>query len=262
MIEERDGSLRALGARWLVTDGEPVAEARLAILEELVHRDPDPSVRAAALESLTRARHLPALELAAKAATSRHPIEAAQGVRSAATLGGRAMTQALEDRALATRKPELQIAMIQALPGPFSDRFLDHCASLASDPRKPSDLRCIAALTLARAGETDVAPVLRTLFAERDGRDYLVPLARAIVDLCPELPALDHLHPVGEAIDPQRLEALLAAGHPAAAGALAEALESSEGQRAALLRAWRRGLTLHPTPPSADALPEALAELF
>lgn len=261
MVEHRDARIRALGARWTVEDTEP-SESRLATLEKLAQRDPDENVRAAALDALTRARHLPALEIAAKAATSRDPIEAAQGMRSAARLGGGAMSQALEDRILSTRRPALQAALMAALPGPWTDRYLETCAELAIDTRRPADLRCAAALTLAAAGNAEAAPILRTLFASQAGRDHLPALARALIGLTTEPPALDHLHPEGKTLDAERLEALLAAGHEGAAGAWLEAFARADAPRAALLRAWRRGLSLHRMPPSWRLVPDGLVPLL
>jgi len=240
MLESRDPVDRAIGARLAIRAGAETPAAVLVRLERLASRDPHPDVRAAALEALTRARHLPALELAAHAATSPHPVEAAQGVRTAVTLGGGAMARALEGRILAERKVPLQVALMDALPGPWSDAYVDRCRELAADRRRPAGVRCQAALVLAAAGRTDAAPLLRNLFSSVEGEGALPQLAAAILAISAEPPPLDRFHRAGGALDPDRLHALMVAGHPDAGAALLEALDAPDADVAGLLRSWRR----------------------
>ncbi|HLQ38925.1 MAG TPA: hypothetical protein VK348_14040 [Planctomycetota bacterium] len=260
--EERLAAVQALLRR-------PADPAFLPLLLRLQAQDPAPEVRAAALAWLTHARHLPALDLAARAIKSIQPVEAAQGVRSALKLGGGGMREAVAERILATPSPTVQTAMLRAFDVAGTEPFGEACLKLAAERRKPIELRVAAARVAARVFEERSAVVLRDLFLEATDVATLLDLVSTLLAVHQQPPGLGRLLPAEVLADPQRLaarlQALLAANHPDAGRFLLQRLQgdSTPAEKAALLHAFRlaRQQPLWSSERIAR-LPELLARLF
>lgn len=266
---ERLAVLRALGRTGTAPPG------LTGELERTVGHDGDPRMRAAALAVLTRLRHLPALEMAARAVRAGEPVEVAQGTRTALQLGGSGMRRALE-RQLGLLGPAAQAALLEAFHGPMSDEFRARCLELAGERRLPLALRTAAALCVAQAGPpeapatgpaADLAPLMRDLFLANEDRATLRALAAALLAVHDAPPELERLHmgaPVGgPALSADRLGALLAAGHPGAARHCLVQLQRTDLAPAAaaeVLRAVRTALL--PGPGEVAGLPAPVAGLL
>lgn len=261
---ERAAALAALLAR----PGEPDPVLREAI-GRLQQQDSSPEVRALALAWLTRARHLPAVELAAQAIRSPHPAEAAQAVRTAQHLAGGSMRRALEQHILARQEQAVQAAQIDAFEPPWSEEFTDRCRTLAADRRAHPELRAAAGIALARSSDAGAAPLLRDLFQETAEPTRLRDLAARLLRMPGDPPELERLAPGGRLAEllrsPPRIAALLAAGHAGAAH-FALAHLSAEGTadeaRAGLLLAFRTAWRPLLAPAAAGRLSPALQPLF
>lgn len=131
----------------------------------IVEHDPDASVRAQGLSLLTRLRHLPALDLAAKALRSKDAGEVAEATRTALLLGGAPMRCTLE-RQFEYLEVPAQTAMLSAFHGAISREFEDTCERVVRDASRPIDLRAAAALLLRENGDTAVGAALEALFRE------------------------------------------------------------------------------------------------
>jgi hypothetical protein len=233
--------------RWLAGQEAPPKE----LLPDLVHivtQDPDGGARAGALAVLTRMRHLPALDLAARAIRSHDRLEAAQGTRTALVLGGSGMRAAIE-REFASLPVPNQTAVLEQFRGPMSSEFAASCLELAADRRQGRPLRAAAALALAQAEVTAVAPVLRALFLDDAPFEELAGIARALAKVEAAAPELARLHrgsrPDELALDSERVAALLAAGHPEIAPFCCSQLQRVDLDPAlaqSVLRAIRRAL--------------------
>ena len=116
---ERDSVLR-----WLAQEPK-IDDALLPLLERIAVRAADGGERARALAALTRARHLPTLELAARALRSDHPLEAGQALRSMLTLGGSRLQQALEERVRSETDPVRKQALLTHFDAPPSPVVAD-----------------------------------------------------------------------------------------------------------------------------------------
>jgi hypothetical protein len=214
-------------------------------VSRLASGDSAAAVRAAALAVLTTARHLPALDLAAKALKSQRAEEVEQGVRTALALGGGSMRGALERHIQATTDPALQAAMLRGFAGSPSGEFAEWCRRVGADRRKPLSLRAEAALMLARHDDERAVAVLRDAFLDAEDPSLLLPLARAVLRLEQEPPDLQRLHrgsaPEDLWHDPARLCALVRADHPAAVRLLLRGLRepAAASARADLLRVFR-----------------------
>jgi hypothetical protein len=263
----RRGSTAERGAvlRWLASQEEPPKEL-LPLLTDMVAHDGDGGVRAGALAVLTRLRHLPALDLAARAIRSPDALEVAQGTRTALLLGGSAMRAAIE-RGFSTLPVQNQIAVMQQLGGAMSEAFQLSTLELAADRRQPLTLRIASALALARAEVTEVAPALRALFLDARGFTDLTEIAHALQRLEAVAPELARLHCGARAdelaLDSERVAALLCAGHPEIARFCLDQLRHAATDAVAstsLLRAIRRAEL--PAAPGAQQLPAPLDELL
>ncbi len=250
-------------------------------MEDLATRDRSPQVRAAALEYLTFHRHLPALDMSAKALSSKDPVEVSAAVRGAVTLGGGAMAAALETRILEESDPVLQAAMLAAFTGYRSEEFREGCANLAVDRSRSLPVRAHAAAIAAAMGHDRMAPTLRGLFLDAEDPEILTLVATALVRVAPDEPPLADIHPPSSPEDLSRLDtrlmALVAANQQSAFDLLRDALANENLDllrdalanenldpvtKADLLRAWRLGAW--PLLPRAhvDQLPPFLAALL
>jgi hypothetical protein len=230
-------------------------------------QDPDPQTRAAALAVLTRLRHLPALEVAARAVRSNDPTEVEQATRSVLQLGGSSMRRALEAELQGLGQAQ-QAALLTAFQGPLDDDFAVAVQKIAGERKNPIALRTAAGLALTQAEVHAAVPVLRDVFLDARGAAPLRSLAHALLQLEQPAPDLARLHdgrPDDLAEQPERLAALLEAGHPQAARFCLEQLQRHNlppAAAAGLLRAWR--LAALPLPPDElfVLLPQALREIL
>lgn len=257
--EERTAALMALLQR------EPEPDL-LPLLVQLTRRDPSPEVRALALKALTAARHLPALDLAARALRSAAAVEVEQGTRSAVLLGGLGMRRAIESE-LPDLPPASQAAVLRALDGPIGDELAATCRKLAADRANALELRLSAAMALARSDQNSAVPLLRDLFGEVEDIDELLRIATELLRLEERPTDLERLHG-GRAGDllqqPNRLAALLRAGHPGASRfCLAQLQEPGllPAEQARLLLAFRKSRLPPLEPHLLHLLPEPLRQL-
>ncbi len=246
LLDRGSDEERAALVGWLATN-PCAADAELqAPVERLATQSGRPELRAAALAMLTRLRHLPALEIAAKALRSDHPVEVAQGASSALQIGGTSMRRALERHLGVETNPERQAAILSVWSAPPSPDLADLCARLALDRSKSLVLRTTAALTLSRADAERAAPLLRDLFRDADRPELLADLAAAMKRQAgSEDVPLNRL--VNGSTDlrqhPERWRALLTTGHPQAIRQLLTKLSSRNAPAddlAVALASWRQ----------------------
>lgn len=247
---------------WLAGHPSPADDQLLAPLERIARDAAAPEMRALGLAALTRLRHLPALEMAAKALRSEHPVEAAQGLRSALRIGGAGMRGALERHLAAESRPDLQAALLLAWSAPPSAELADTCERLAVDHSTPTNLRCAAALVLSHRDPARAAPLLRTLFRDCDRGAPLDELASALAKgTGAATPLADLLRGATDlARQPERWRALLAAGHPEAVRAVLQTLREPKAparELAGVLQMWREATGVL-SPGVVQALPEPL----
>lgn len=240
----------------------------LPLVTKLQASDPSAAVRAAALAWLTQARHLPALDLAARAIKSLQAVEVEQGVRSALKLGGGGMRVAVAEHILASTQPGLQTAMLRAFDGVADEDFATACRELAADRKRPQALRAAAGLVAGRALGAAAAPVLRDLLLADLDCDSLVQLLHLLMPEGSPAPTLATLFPPDRADlanMPQHLRALLLVRHPEAMRFVMTRLAAANTRpqvQAELLRATRQAL-LPPTPPELlEQLPEPVRGLL
>lgn len=239
-----------------------------SLASDLYTRDPEPGVRSAALAALTQLRHPRTLDLARKALASADPEEAGQAVRSLWLLGGSSVAGELS--------AALRSAPVSSLPGmlmefaaPMDEVTQAFVQGRATDRSAAPSLRTAAALALGRAHVPAAAPLLRDAFVATQDASLLRLLAPVLLQLETTAPDLDRLHQGKSAtelaLQPERLTALLLAGHPAAE-AFCVAIVNQKGQPQAAvqgaLRAWR-SRSLLPLLPDASVrrLPSPLREL-
>jgi hypothetical protein len=251
--------------RWLASESL-ADEAGLLPLVERAAKAGEPAQRAAALAALTRRRHLPALELAARAMRSDDAAECAQGMRSVLAIGGAGMRRALERHLLDEREPVRKAALLSSFEAPPSAELLDQAAALAIDPAQPFVLRTAAATLLARSQPGRAATILRDLFRATPDAGSLPSLAAQLLRDGGEPPPLDRLLDGGTELchHPARWQALLAAGHPAAVRQLLAALrgDAPSPATAMALQLWRRVRVLAVPRPAVGSPPAALLELL
>ncbi len=262
--EERRAVLQAL-----LRSKRRLPAEHLGRVERLAARDRSARVRAAALEYLTFHRHLPALELSARALDSRDLEEIAAAVNAAVSLGGGALATALEPRILKEERPEIQAAMLAAFTGNHSEEFQRGCAEMAVDRSRPLAVRAHAAALAAGMGDKTVASALRRMFLEAEDPEILALVARALEQIAPGTSLVADIHPPDSPQDvdrlDERLRALVIAEHPEAFDLLRITLRDSDvdpGTKADLLRAWRLGAWPLLDREHAAFLPEALAGLL
>lgn len=233
---------------WLAHNPSAADSTLLQPLERLAVQGNRPQLRAAALATLTRMRHLPALELAARALRSQHPAEVAQATISALQIGGAGMRGALERHLAAETDPDLQEAMLRAWASPPSPDLVDTCVRLATDRSRPVGLRTAAALTVARSDADRGAPLLRDLFRAADRAFDLAPLAAALRQGGAAETPLSRLvdGPAELRQHPGQWRALLATEHPEATRQVLAELRNRTAPAddlAIALRVWREATT-------------------
>ncbi|MCA8952774.1 MAG: HEAT repeat domain-containing protein, partial [Planctomycetes bacterium] len=118
LLHRADWRERRIVLEWLAINPTPFDAELIAPVERIASGGARPELRAAALAVLTRLRHPPAIELAAKALRSRFPVEAQQGMHSALAIGGASMRLALDRHLRDTATPELAAAMLEAWAAP------------------------------------------------------------------------------------------------------------------------------------------------
>lgn len=270
--------------RWSALMAKGSAEERRAVLQctprlacaaelqplaaDLCSRDADPGVRAQALATLTQLRHPNTLDLARRALTSAAPEEAAQAVRSLWLLGGSSVADEL-GAALRSAPASTLSAMLMECAAPMNEVTQAFVHKVAADRASGPALRTAAALALGRAKVPAAAPLLRDAFVATQDAALLRVLAPVLLHIDSAVPSLDRLHQGSSAtelaLQPERLTALLLAGHPAAE-AFCVSIVTQKGQPPAAvqgaLRAWR-SRSLAPLLPDTMTrrLPSPLREL-
>jgi hypothetical protein len=239
----------------------------LAPLERVATQGERGELRAAALAALTRAGHLPVLQLAVRALRQGTPAECTQALRSMLAIGGSRMLRAAAPDVERERDAARKAAMLAAFDAPLPDFLADHCAKLAADAGQPWPLRGNAALALATSAPDRAAPMLRDLFRGTTDHAALPALARALctshdapVDLARLLDRGAELH-----AQPERWVALLAIEHPEARRQLTQALHDPAAppeRLATALRVWRAAAVLAAPAARPGALPDALRTLL
>lgn len=255
--------------RWLATRPPADNAPWLDELVRIVQHDRRPAHRAAALAALTRSRHLPALELAARALRSSDADECAAALRAMLAIGGARTRGALEQHLIDELDAGRKAALLTNYGAPPSQHLALHAAALADDASQPEAVRVAAADVLAKSQPERAAPLLRDLFrATADGGCAAV-LARALARVADAPTPLDRLltPPVALELHPLQWRALLAAGHADAQRRVLEVLQAPDASPEAIataLRCWRAAMVL--TAPGVpgiappDALQRALAD--
>ncbi len=266
LLERGSTEERATLLRWLACN-DTTGDAELLPDIERAARAADPTLRTAALGALTHRRHLPALELAARALRSNDAAECGQAMRSVLAIGGAGMRGALERHLLDERDPVRKAALLANYDAPPSTMLLDHIAALAVDRAQPFDVRTAAAMLLARSDAARADVVLRDLFRATTRADSLPQLAALLLrDGTTEPPPLARLLDGSSDLQqhPARWQALLAAEHPAAVRQLLTALNgvSAPAVQAMALQAWRRARVLALPRPVVGEAPQVLRELL
>ncbi|HEX5054714.1 MAG TPA: hypothetical protein VFZ65_23260 [Planctomycetota bacterium] len=267
VLERGSDEERAALLTWLGPNASACDSELVPLLERTALHGSQPEQRALALAVLTRLRHLPALEIAAKALRSSSPIESGQAMRSVLGIGGASMRRALEQRVLDESDPVRKAALLQNYDAPLSTELGDACAHLAADESAPMPLRTAAATLLARSAPERASPILRDLFRATTVDESLGTLAIALLRDAPEPPALSRLldGPVDLRQHPARWQALVAARHPEAVRqvlACLEAPNTSTADRTQALSIWRRTMLLALPRPRAGSLPAVLQTLL
>jgi hypothetical protein len=259
--EERTTLLRWLAGNDIVGDTDLLPDIERAA------RASDPAQRTAALAALTHRRHLPALELAARAMRSNDAAECGQGMRSVLAIGGASMRGALERHLLDESDPVRKAALLSNYEAPPSAALVDHVAALATDPGQPFTVRTAAAVLLARSEPERAQAILRDLFRSTTLTETLPQLAALLLrDGTVEPPSLLRLlnGPSDLCQHPDRWQALLAAEHPAAVRQLLTTLSGPgpAAGKAIALQAWRRARVLALPRPAVGEAPAVLRELL
>lgn len=248
LLERGSDEERMVLFAWLGTNATDGAPELLAPLERIAMHAASAAERCAALQVLTRMRHLPALEIAARALRSSHAAECGQGIRSVLAIAGGSMRGVLDARLVAEADPDRKAAMLANFDAPPSRELADQCTRLAADARLPLALRTAAARLLARSDKVRAQPLLRDLFRVATAPAQLDLIA---VDLLAggELPPLARL--LEGVPDPRlhatRWHALLHAEHPGAVRQLLASIADTTlpaGTRAAALTRWREARVL------------------
>lgn len=258
---ERDSVLR-----WLAQEPK-IDDTLLPLLERIAVRATDGGERARALAALTRARHLPTLELAARALRSDHPLEAGQALRSMLTLGGTRLQQALEERVRSETDPVRKQALLAHFDAPPSPELLTEVARVAKDGGQPFALRATAAVMMSRAAPERSAAILCDLFRSTSDDSTLPTLASAIVRLGGEPQPLSRLLEGSSDLrqHPERWQALLRAGHPEALRQALQRFGEDEAPSNLLrttLLSWRLAMVTPAPRWRSQALPKPLRALL
>lgn len=253
--------------QWLARDGRGLDGDWLAALSQLAGNGDTAELRTAALAVLTRARHLPALDLAVRALRDGTPGECAQAMRSLLAIGGAGMLRAAAPRIAQERDPARQAAMLAGFDAPLPNELASTCAKLAAETSQPWPLRSAAALALARRDGDRAAALLRDAFRGTTDDAALPALAMALrrtheppVDLQRLLDGGADLRP-----HPSRWVALLTAEHPEARRQVLAGLQAAarpEVSPLPALRAFRTALVLAAPGGRPDTVPQLLRDLL
>ena len=232
-----------------------------ATLLRLADRDRDADIRRLALLGLARRRHLPALDLAARALRSDDAAERTQAVESMLAIGGASMRGVLEAHLLDERDLLRLGALLEGFRAPPSERLLARAAAIGGDSGAPPATRVAAAELIVRADPDRAAPMLRDQFRQLDDKDLLHRVARALHRVEGEPTELSRLMELPAALDQHvdRWQALLAAGHAQARRHVLATLQDREADvqdRRHALVAWRGAMVLA----LPDKAPEALRD--
>jgi len=266
LLQRDDTEERLAVLTWLASGPGPHDDALLDDLTRVATQSQVVEERARALAVLTRMRHPPALEIAARALRSSHAVEAGQGIRSVLAIGGASMRAALDQRIRDERDPHRQAAMIASFDAPASRALVDECVQAAIDTSRPLPLRVAAAHLVTRNEPERLQPLLRDLFRASSAPALLDSLAHDIArgrDLTPITRLLDD----GGDLERQapHWRALLAADHPEAVRQMLAAMttkeKTSDRCRAAFVL-WRQSRVLALPTDSLDAAPEALVRVL
>lgn len=238
------------------------AEKNAGWIDELVQiadRDDDAEMRAVALLALARARHLPALDIAARALRSSHDKECTRAVEAMLAIGGASMRGALEQHLLAERNLRQLGALFEGFHAPPSKKLLDRAVEVAKQTSAPAAARVAAAELVARSDQKRAAPMLRDLFREIDETGLLVRVARALHRVEENPTALSRLieRPVALTQHRDRWHALLAAGHAEAQRQVLATLNDPKAtteDRCAALKVWRQAMVLGMGAPGAPGV--------
>lgn len=238
----------------------------VATTVRLAKRDPDPRVRARALDRLTEARVFAALQLAEDAIESKRAIERAAGVRSLLALGGHVIRRALGDKILNEVDPTLRTAMLDAwtgkVPPEMTERLLREIHS-----RAPASFVRAAARALASSDDPRVAPTLLEAVRRSERDSLLGEVVEAVHGSSrrERLDILDGLSASGALSRAERIAARARFDAIGAAEELSKAIadgELSTDERVACIRAWRMAKMPAPPPTTWSVLPDALGALF
>jgi len=227
-------------------------------LVKIAERAADPTLRTAALRALTRCRHLPALEIAARALQSSDPDECGQAMASMLSISGARARGALERQLLRERDPVKLMAMMGHFLAPPSKELVDYAIEIAADPKVAIGTRTAAAELISRSDKKRALPMLRNLFRRATDPQLLRKLARALRGAEESPTALSRLlqRPIALPQHPRHWQALLAAGHAGAQRQVLMTLKdpsSDAASKRSALKAWRKAMVLGPA--EADALP-------
>ncbi len=234
------------------------------LIADLARNDKDTSTRVAAIEVLIAHRRPIVLDIADRALQSGAPMEAAVAMRAILKLGGGAMRAAVERHLFEEDSPEPLSSMLREWTGQASDRFLDHCFALATDPRNPITLRAAAAIIVTDAEQDRIYPSLRRLISKLDDRDLLIKLLQRASERSGGKDYILGLYP--ESAEEslaflRQMEAILAIHYELAEKLLSRAMQDGRfGSRykAKLLSARNRQVLALPEAPLAR-LPKELA---
>ena len=248
---------------WLARRPIDEQEPWLDELTALAARDRDPEVRALALLGLTRSRHLPGLEIAARALQSGHPGERRQAAVATLAIGGASMRGVLERHLLDERDLERLGALLEGYRAPPSRALLDRAVAVATDAATPTATRVAAAELVARSEPLRAAPMLRDLFLATSDTALLGRVARALRRVEEQPTELSKLvaEPLVLRHHGDRWRALLAAGHSEAQRQVLSTLQDRDAPDAALcaaLKAWRKATVLDEQAASPDGLRQTL----
>ncbi|MBK8977292.1 MAG: hypothetical protein IPM29_15380 [Planctomycetes bacterium] len=229
-----------------------------------------PSTRAAALDALVALRSPRALQLAGLARKTAAAELFAAGVAVALQLGGGSLRDDVGAQLAGLDRDDARLlpALARwrgALPACLSGRL----RAWLGDRSAPVRLRIRAADLLLRDAPELAVPRLRELVASLDDPQLLADALRTLGRAEPAVDDLPRLLACSEAADlprlPCRIEALSRVGAPLAGSMLLAALRDarlSDAERAAALRAWRRGHLPQPDPLAMLAAPVAVRALL
>jgi HEAT repeat protein len=266
LLERSDAPERIAVLRWFGANAPLPEAATVQVLERLAAHAELATVRAHALDALTRLRQPSALDLAGRALRSERPEESGAAMRTLSVLGGARLLRAFADEIVAETDAARKAAWLLNYAAPLTENLANHCRKVAGDGTQPWSLRHAAARALAHSDTEKAAPLLRDHFRTTSDLDALARLAEALAACHDETVALDKLV---DGIDlfahRERWCALLAIEHPEAQRQVLLTLQDPKAQPARVLsalRAWRHAQVLHLPAERAQAVPELLRDLL